>query len=261
MMARPLAGKRILVTRPAAQAAALAARIAACGGETACFPLIDIAPPEDWQAVDEAASRLEAFALVVFVSQNAVSHGLTRLLAHRPWPRDLAAVAPGPGTAEMLAHAGIPKVIAPPCAPYDSESLLALDPLRAERMAGRVVLILRGNGGRELLAETLRVRGARVECVPCYRRMLPTDGTRLMSLLRNNALDAVSFSSSEGLRNLMQLLDTDSYGKLAELPAFVPHRRIADEAARLGLHHVVLTESTDSGLVAGLCVHRWSNHE
>jgi uroporphyrinogen-III synthase len=261
MMAQPLAGKRILVTRPAGQAAALAARIAACGGEAACFPLIDIAPPEDWRAVDEAASRLETFALVVFVSPNAVSHGLTRLLARRSWPQELAAAAPGPGTAEMLVRAGILRVVAPPRAPYDSEALLVLDSLRAERMAGRTVLILRGNGGRELLAETLRARGACVECVSCYRRVPPTDGTRLVSLLRNNALDAVSFSSSEGLRNLMQLLDTDSCGKLAGLPAFVPHRRIADEAARLGLHHVVLTGSTDSGLVAGLCVHRWSNHE
>jgi uroporphyrinogen-III synthase len=256
----PLAGKRILVTRPAAQAASLAARIAAHDGEAIRFPLIDVAPPEDWQAVDEAAARLDGFALVVFISPNAVGYGLERLLSRKAWPRDLAAVAMGPETARRLARAGLPKVIVPR-GPYDSETLLALDPLQAERVAGRAVLILRGDGGRELLAETLRARGARVECVACYRRAPPADGTPVVSLLRNNALDAISLSSSEGLRNLVQLLDTDSRERLARLPVFVPHQRIADEAARLGLCRVVLTGATDNGLVAGMCIFPWSNHE
>lgn len=255
-MSLPLLGKRILVTRPAGQAAGLAARIVACGGEAIRFPLIDIAPTEDWRAVDEAIARLDGFALVIFISPNAVTHGLERLLSRRPWPRNLAAAALGPGTAGMLAQAGIPEVIAPR-ATYDSEALLSLDPLRVERMAGRAVLILRGNGGRDLLAETLRARGARVECAACYRRAAPTDGAFVVSLLRNNALDAVSLSSSEGLRNLVKLLDTGSRERLAGLPVFVPHRRIAGEAARLALRRVVLTEPADSGLVAGLCVYRW----
>jgi uroporphyrinogen-III synthase len=259
-MNSPLAGKRILVTRPAAQAAGLAARIAAHGGEAIRFPLIDIAPPEDWQAVDEAASRLDDFVLAVFISPNAVDHGLGRLLSRRAWPRKLAAAATGPGTARLLARAGLPEVIVPRGS-YDSEALLALDALQAERMAGRAVLILRGNGGRELLAETLRARGARVECAACYRRAAPADGAFVVSLLRNKILDAISLSSSEGLRNLVQLLDTGSRERLARLPVFVPHRRIADEAMRLGLCRVVLTEAADSGLVAGMCIYPWSDHE
>jgi uroporphyrinogen-III synthase len=259
-MNAPLAGKRILVTRPAAQAAGLAARIASRGGEAIRFPLIDIAPPEDWRAVDEAAARLDGFALAVFISPNAVGYGLERLLSRRPWPRCLAAAAMGPGTARMLVRSGIPEVIVPRGS-YDSEALLALDPLQETRVAGRAVLILRGDGGRELLAETLRARGARVECVACYRRASPTDGAFVVSLLRNNALDAISLSSSEGLRNLMKLLDTGSREKLARLPMFVPHQRIADEAARLGLCRVVLTGAADSGLVAGMCIYPWSDHE
>ena len=256
----PLQGKRILVTRPAGQAAGLASLIAARGGEAACFPLIDIAPPASWQAVDDLAARLEAFSLAIFISPNAVSFGLGRLLSRRAWPAGLAAGAVGPGTAALLAEAGIREVIVPQ-GRYDSEALLALDPLRAERVAGRAVLILRGDGGRELLAETLRARGAAVACVACYRRMAPRDGAFVASLLRGDALDAVTLSSSEGLRNFMQLLDTGSREKLLALPVFVPHQRIAEEAARYGLRRVVLTGPADGGLVAGMCTFRWSDHE
>ncbi|MDR3221663.1 MAG: uroporphyrinogen-III synthase [Candidatus Accumulibacter sp.] len=256
----PLLGKRILVTRPAAQARGLASRIAAQGGEAVCFPLIGISAAADWRAVDDAGARLVAFALVIFISPNAVTHGLGRLLRGRRWPDGVAAGAVGPGTAKMLSDAGIGQVIVPR-GPYDSEALLALDALRAERVAGRAVLILRGDGGREILAETLRARGAKVECAACYRRVPPADGTPVVSLLCNNALDAVSLSSSEGLRNLMQLLDTGSRERLAALPVFVSHQRIADEAARLGLRRVVLTRPADSGLVAGMCTYRWVDHE
>jgi uroporphyrinogen-III synthase len=259
-MKRPLDGKRILVTRPANRAGALAARIAAKGGEAVRFPLIDIFPPESWQAVDEAIARLDAFSLVIVISPNTAAFALGRLQNRRPWPAGLAAGAVGPGTAKMLRDAGIGEVIVPR-GRYDSEALLALDALRAERIAGRAALILRGEGGRELLAETLRARGARVECAACYRRAAPTDGTLLVSLLRNNALDAVTLSSSEGLRNLRQLLDTDGFARLSALPVFVPHQRVAEEASRLGLSRVALAGPGDGGLVAGMCSYRWSEQE
>lgn len=259
-MNRPLEGKRILVTRPANRAGALAARIAAKGGKALRFPLIDVFPPEDWRAVDEAIARLDAFSLAVFISPNAAAFVLGRLQTRRPWPAGLAAAAVGPGTAKMLSDAGIGEVIVPR-GRYDSEALLALDALQTERVAGRAVLILRGESGRELLAETLRARFAKVECVACYRRASPADGAFVVSLLRNNALDAVTLSSSEGLRNLVQLLDTDAFGRLSALPVFVPHQRIAEEASRLGLRRVALAGPTDGGLVSGMCSYRWSDHE
>ena len=256
----PLQGRRILVTRPARQANGLMALIAARGGESVCFPLIDIAPPADWDSTDAAGRRLEALSLVVFVSPNAVAYGLGRILARHTWPAQLIAAAVGPGTAKALAEAGVER-IAVPQARYDSEALLALDDLSTERVQGREVLILRGDGGRELLAETLRERGATVTCVTCYRRLVPQNGASVQSLLRDEALDAVTLSSSEGLRNFMDLLDIDGQARLFKLPAFVPHRRIAEEAARLGLSRVVLTEPADDGLVAGLCTYPWTDHD
>jgi uroporphyrinogen-III synthase len=259
-MNQPLAGKRILVTRPAGQASGLASRIAACGGEAECFPLIDVAPPQDWRAMDEAIARLETFTVVIFVSPNAASFGLGRLLSRRSWPEQVIAAALGPGTAGMLTEAGIPGVVVPR-GRYDSEALLALDLLAAGRIAGRGVLIVRGDGGRDLLAETLDARGARVECVACYRRVSPRDGAPLVSMLRGSALDAMILSSSEALRNLLQLLDTDSRERLLDLPIFVSHRRIANEAERRGLRRVVLTGPEDGGLIAGMCTYRWADHE
>ena len=139
--------------------------------------------------------------------------------------------------------------------------MLELPAFQPERVAGRRILILRGNGGRELLAETLRQRGAEVDCVTCYRRSAPNDGSFIVSLLRNNALDALTISSSEGLRNLLALLDTDAVERLRHLPVFVPHRRIAEAAADLGLSNVVLTGPADDGILESLCSYPWPRHE
>ena len=256
----PLAGRRILVTRPEAQSAGLAAEIAAHGGEAVCFPLIEISPADDWSAFDAAMARLDDLALVVFISPNAVDSSLPRLLDGRPWPRSLQAAAIGPGTVRRLADFGISGVIVP-AARFDSEALLELAPLQAVAVGGKRVLILRGNGGRELLAETLRARGAVVDCVTCYRRSPPRDAAPVVSLLRDAALDALTVSSSEGLRNLLELLDTDSLDRLRALPLFVPHLRIAEEAERLGVPRVVLTGPADAGIVEGLCNYRWPEHE
>ena len=259
-MTPPLAGRRILVTRPQAQAAGLAAQIAAHGGEAVCFPVIEISPIDDWSAFDAATARLDDVALVVFISPNAVDFSLPRLLAACPWPRPPQVAAIGPGTVRRLADFGISGVIVP-AARFDSEALLELSPLQSAAVVGKRVLILRGNGGRELLAETLRARGAVVDCVTCYRRSAPRDAAPVVSLLRDAALGAITVSSSEGLRNLLELLDTDSLDRLRILPVFVPHPRIAEEAERLGLPCVLLTGPADAGLIEGLCNYHWPDHE
>ncbi len=259
-MSLPLAGRRILVTRPEAQSAGLSEQIATRGGEAVCFPLIEISPVDDWSAFDAAMARLETVQLLIFISPNAVDFSLPRLMAGHAWPRTLLAAAIGPGTVRRLNDFGIAGVIVPEIR-FDSEALLELSPLQASVVGGRNVLILRGNGGRDLLAETLRARGANVECVTCYRRSAPQNAVQVVSLLRDAALDALTLSSSEGLRNLLELLDTDSLDRLRALPVFVPHPRIAEEAERLGLPRVILTGPADTGLVEGLCNYHWPEHE
>jgi len=255
-MNKPLQGRRIVVTRPAAQAARLADLIAAQGGEPVLFPLLEISPAADPAPLQQAVSRLDEYALAVFISPNAVDFSLPQLLTQRTWPSDLQAAAIGQSTVAQLATYGITRVIAPRQR-FDSEALLELPELQSDLVVGKKILILRGDGGRELLAETLSKRGAAVDYVTCYHRSAPADAALMLSLLRNRQLDALTISSSEGLRNLWALLDTDDAARLCAVPLFVPHQRIAEVAAGLGLQRIVLTAPADAGIIEGLCNFSW----
>ncbi len=256
-MKNPLQGKTILVTRPAAQAGHLAVMIAALGGEALCFPLLEISPIDDMRPVRAAGEALENYEIVIFISPNAVDHALPALLVGRGgWPASVQPAAIGPGTVAALAACGVVGAMAPSTR-FDSEALLELPLFQASAIAGRRVLILRGNGGRELLAETLSGRGAQVDCLSCYRRSPPAESALLLSWLRADRLDALTVSSSEALRNLWHLLDAADRRRLRRLPIFVPHARIAEQAGQLGLACVVTTAPADDGIVAGLMAFDW----
>lgn len=255
-----LAGRRILVTRPAAQAEKLAGLITAQGGEAVLFPLLEIGPVADLRPLEAAAERLEGYAIAIFISPNAVEYSLPILLAAHAWPPGVQAAAIGQSTAADLVARGVGRVIAP-VGRFDSEALLELPAFQAGCVAGKRVLILRGNGGRELLAETLQARGAVVDGVCCYQRSAPVDALSLLSSLRNNRLDALTISSSEGLRNLWALLDTEDRQRLSRLPIFVPHSRIAEQAAELGLRKIVLTAPADAGIIESLMSFDWQGNK
>jgi uroporphyrinogen-III synthase len=114
------------------------------------------------------------------------------------------------------------------------------------------VVIFRGDGGRELLGDTLKARGATVDYVGCYRRAAPQSGADgLVEALRDGRLHASTFTSSEGLDNLVALLDAEALRRFKAIPAFVPHPRIALRAQAQGFH-AIATGGADAGLVAGL---------
>ncbi len=256
--ASPLAGKIIAVTRPQAQAGPLAAAIAAQGGQPLIFPLLEIAAAADPQPLATAAARLADFAVAVFVSPNAVDYALPLLLARGPWPAGLLPAAVGPGTVKALAAQGVAGCVAPR-ERFDSEALLELPEFAAARVAGRRIAIFRGDGGRELLADTLRARGAEVACITCYRRSGPAGGVApLLAAWRAGKLDALTVSSSEGLRYLVDLLDGEGRTFLQQTPVFVPHARIAENARALGLRKIILTAAADAGILTGLGAYNWS---
>lgn len=258
MTSGPLAGKTIVVTRPRAQAAPLAAAIAAAGGEPLLFPLLEISPAPDAGELTQAVARLAGYSLAVFISPNAVEHALPAMLAAGPWPDTLRPAAVGPGTVKALAAHGVGNCLLPSVR-FDSEALLDLPELAAGAVAGRRIAILRGDGGRELLADTLRQRGAQVDCITCYRRSGPAaDGSALLAAWRAGRLDALTVSSSEALRHLLDLLDDEGHALLAQTPVFVPHARIADNARSLGLEKIILTDAADAGIIAGLVAYNWS---
>lgn len=265
-MSRALHGRCIAVTRPAAQSATLARLIEARGGQPLLFPLLEIGPASDTRPLQQAVASLSDYALVVFVSPNAIDYSWPAIAAAGGWPAGLRAAVIGPSSAEQLARHGVAGVVVPHSkdasdARYDTEALLELPPLQPAAVAGRRILLLRGNGGRELLAETLAARGARVDAVTCYQRSAPIDATPIAARLAARRLDALTLSSSEGLRNLMALLDAPAIERLRQLPVFVPHRRIAEQAGESGLQRVVLTAPADAGIIDGLCAYDWPDHE
>ena len=237
---------RVIVTRPARQAAGIAQALDALGATPIIFPAIVILPPSDRTALDAAHASLPRYDMAIFISANAVEYGVPD---PRHWPASLSTFAPGPGTAAALVAAGIASPTIPETT-YDSEGLLALPALTA--VAGRRVLIFRGEGGRTSLGDTLRARGAAVDYVDCYRRAAPQSGADgLAAALREHRADALTLTSSEGLDNLCALLDTPSLRLLQALPTFVPHPRIADHARGKGFP-AIATGGSDAGLIAGL---------
>ena len=152
----------------------------------------------------------------------------------------------GQGSAKALRELSIAEVIAP-AKRFDSEGLLALPEL--QNVAGWRVLIFRGDGGRELLGDTLRARGAVMEYAACYRRSKPQQD---IAALLDAAPDALTVTSSEALGYLWEMLNSAEKERLAAVPLFVPHARIAEAALRIGWRNVMLTAGGDDGLLSGL---------
>lgn len=249
----PLQGRHVVVTRPAGQAAHLAEALVALGAKPVLFPVLAIFDVEDAGPLRDIAARLDDYDWAAFVSPNAVEKALGVVLAHRKWPARLRAATVGRSSEQALAAFGVTDVVSPQDR-FDSEALVALPELQDVR--GKRVVIFRGDGGRELLGDTLAERGARVEYVTCYRRGKPAlDPAPLHRLWTGGHLDAVTATSSEGLRNLYEMVGKLGQAWLRKTPTFVPHARIAEQARALGLHEVILTGPGDDGLVKGLIEH------
>lgn len=247
-----LAGRTVVVTRPAAQARGLANAIERAGGRALLFPAIEIGDIGDPQPVYAILDRLETFDLAVFVSRNAVHKAFELLRTRRAsgWPPGLRVAAIGRGSALELERQGISNVIVPP-GEADSEALLALPEFAAP--AGRRVVIFRGAGGRELLGAALAARGARVEHAECYARARPqTDCAPLLAAWARGAVDAVTVSSGEGLANFHAMIGERGREWLMRTPLFVPHPRVAGAAAGLGADTVRTAGPGDSEVVAAL---------
>lgn len=247
-MTHALAGRTVLVTRPAHQAVALARAIQVAGGEALLFPALAIeAVPADELAVSLA--QLKGADIAIFISPNAAQFGMAAIRPAGSLPASVSVFAVGPGTERALQKHGVSGVVTP--AGQDSEALLALPQLAD--VAGKRVVIVRGVGGRALLADTLAARGAQVGFVECYRRVRPqADAAPLLARWAAGRIDAVTVTSAETLHNLAALLGEPGMPLLSNTPLFAPHEKIAEAARRFGIAHVIATPGGDAGLVAGL---------
>jgi uroporphyrinogen-III synthase len=243
-----LAGRRIVVTRPPEQAAGLAALIRRAGGEAVLVPAIEIRDVEDLRPFQAIADRLQEFDCAIFVSPTAARKAMQLLRERRgarPLPAALRVAAIGRGTRRALQAEGIADVLAP-AGRADSEALLAIEEFA--QPAGRRIVIFRGRGGREVLGATLRERGARVEYAECYARARPAGA----ALQAGAGLDAVTVSSGEGLANLNAMLDEAGREWLRATPLFVPHARVAAQAAAFGARRVTVAGPADEAMLAAL---------
>jgi uroporphyrinogen-III synthase len=246
MANQPLRGLTIVITRPRDQAAQLAQRIEQAGGNPLLFPLLDITAVQDTRTLHEQVVRLAQFDLAIFISPNAVHYGIAAILEAGAVPNSLKIATVGQGSAKALRELGIANVIAP-TERFDSEGLLALPEL--QNVVGWRVMIFRGDGGRELLGDTLKSRGATVEYATCYQR---SKSQQDAGVLLSAVPDAITVTSSEALGYLWQMLNDSARAALRDTTIFVPHARIAELAREQGWLQVQLTASGDDGLLSAL---------
>jgi uroporphyrinogen-III synthase len=252
MVTPDLAGVHVVVTRPSHQAQDLCKLIESCGGKVIQFPVLEIADPEDltpfWYIVD----RLDVFDLAIFVSANAVERGIALIESRRPLPPHLQLACVGMATTRALEAQGLKPDIQPHQR-FDSEGLLALDEL--QDVSDKRIIIFRGEGGRELLADTLKERGATVEYAECYRRVKPDiDGGQLVSHWEDDTLDVIIITSNEALNNLYELVGLEGRDYLLNTPMVVISERTKKLAQELGVKQIpiVAPQASDDGLLSAL---------
>jgi len=255
---RSLAGLRVLVTRPRHQSDGLVSLIEAHGGVAIRFPVIEILPvrnPGAARATREMLASLSDRDMTIFVSPNAVEHGLAVVGSPAEIRGRIAAV--GERTAAALEAAGVGPVLRP-AEGASSEALLALPDLAGEAVAGTRIVIVRGAGGRPLLGDALSKRGALVAYAEVYRRELPeSDPAGIAELGAGGGIDAVIVTSVEGFENLFSALGETAAPWLRETGYVVVSQRLVEHGRALGLAQtpLVAAGADDEAMLEALL--RW----
>jgi len=246
-----LAGVRVLITRPAPQAAGIVRLVELAGGIPVVFPTIEILEPEDTSKLDDVIARLDKFDIAIFISANAAHTAAPRIRERwRVLPSGLTLIAVGPASASALANEWLGDAITP-AAGSNSEALLQLPQLI--QVAGKHIVVFRGQGGRELLADSLRARGATITYAECYRRALPRlDVAPLLKQWRQGGVHVVLITSNEALGNLRMLLGPEGASLLRQTPCVVASERIAASARDFVKQTVVAAAAEDHALLAAL---------
>lgn len=247
-----LRGFMVVVTRPEHQAQALRAAIVAAGGKVILFPVLEITGPENPAHVHALLARIAEFNIAIFISPNAVEYGLCDIARVGGMPANLTLAAVGAGTGRALAAAGHPVQLVP-ANDFNSEALLALPAM--QNVAGKKIIIFRGNGGREHLATTLRQRGARVEYAEVYRRTKPNvDPEPLIRAVTATPVSAVVTTSNEGLENFFEILGASHRQKFFDTKFLVASPRAAELARKLGVRQppVVVSPMSDEAILNAL---------
>jgi len=246
--------KTIAVTRPTGQAKKLTALLQNTGASVTSFPLIEIAPLPELETVAQQFTTLAQQDWLIFISSNAVQHGMAAIKQSwkTAWPEKLKFAAIGPTTAETLREHGVNEVLIP-ASRFDSEALLSMPAL--QNMHNQHVMIVRGVGGRELLANTLTARGASVRFAECYQRINPQVSVDAVydPSSKKVLCDAMVITSSEAMRNLLDLAEIDANNAtehwLQQVKLCVNLPRVAEPASALGLTTYIAGKPGDEAML------------
>ena len=247
MTSQPLSGLGIAITRPIDQAKKLSALIVEAGGTPILFPLITITALENYAQFDATIAQLNGFDMAIFISSNAVAFGMPRVLKSG-LPPNLQFAAIGPVTSQQLQAFGAKQVLTP-INRFDSEGLLNLPEMQT--VNNKKIIIFRGVGGRDVLAETLKARGAEVTFAECYQRKNPqTNCDALAQLYAQKKLYGIVVTSSEAMRNLLDLAKGASW--LKQTPIFVNNARISETVGLENLQVQVADTVGDAAMLEKL---------
>ena len=246
-----------LITRPQPQATQWVGKLAALGLHAVALPLLEIAPAPEPDAVRAAAAHWAAGDLVMFVSPNAAAQCMACLGPAWRWPAGLQAAATGPGTVAVLTAAGVPTewIVAPDAdaAQFDSEHLWLK--LQEQSWPGRRAWVVRGDGGRDWLAQALQAAGAEVQFIQAYSRGRPQWSLAQQAMLAQAVAKPEAhvwlLSSSEALDHLLSMAPGVAWARSVALAS---HPRIAQRARDLGFGRVDEIQPTPEAVA------QWFHH-
>ncbi|WP_299019893.1 uroporphyrinogen-III synthase [uncultured Photobacterium sp.] len=236
----------ILITRPAPECHQLARQLNAAGISTIAQPLLEIQPGQQLPTLISQLNRLQPDDFLIAVSVHAVNLAHNYLMSQgASWPKNVHYIAVGHKTAAALTKCTDCDVLSPQSR-CDSEGLLAL-PILAQ-IQGHRVLILRGNGGRELIYQALQQRGAEISYCETYQRSwIALDGEQLSQTWQTQHVSSLVVTSGEQLAHLSSLVPESNKAWFFQCHLFVPSQRIADQARMLGFRTISTVGSAANG--------------
>jgi len=225
-----LHGLCTLITRPAHQAQDLAMHTQSSGGRVIYFPTLEIIGTKNIRKIILKMKKLNQYDLVIFISPNAVFKTAKYFQAFWPaWPRNLKIIATGPGTALSLKKHKLP------CDNYPEKNFNGIGLLKLKALQNikqKKILIIKGEGGRQYLAKSLKARGAQIDNLSVYKRQLPT--VNKIDIPNLEIIDVIICTSHSGLKNLISLLYPHWQDILFQKQLLVISARLAHSAKKLG---------------------------
>lgn len=243
----------IMITRPAHQAERLTQGLKAAGSDVFLFPTLEIKPIELSPETKEQIQHINNYDIIIFISPNAVEHGLNHIQALIPFPENVQLATVGQGSAKSLQNklGKQPDIV--PEVNFNSEGLLATNALHD--VANKRILIVRGNAGREHLKQTLQQRGALVEYLNVYQRIKPaTPTTELEQHLQNHEIAAIVITSGESLKNLVEMVPEQIRKHLLQVPLLLINPRLVNIAKEAGFTSklIIAEDASDDAIIKTL---------